>query len=99
MTTGLDHAEALRWDPPGPGSWQLLADHYPRPITAAMAPFLDVWSRETTAYMKNVGMPLEEARMATVNGLPYLTFIVAGGGKIFCLDHMTDAETGVSPTG
>ena len=81
MTTGLDHVEALRWDPPGPGSWQLLADHYPRPITAAMAPFLDVWSRETTAFMKNVGMPLKEARMATVNGLPYLTFIVAGGGK------------------
>jgi rifampicin phosphotransferase len=81
MTTELDHPQVLRWDPPGPGSWELLADHYPRPITAAMVPFLDVWSRETTTFMKNVGMPLEAARMATVNGLPYLTFIVAGGGK------------------
>jgi rifampicin phosphotransferase len=81
MTTEVDSVSALQWEPPGPGSWELLADHYPRPITAAMTPFLDVWSNETTAFMKNVGMPLERARMATVNGLPYLTFIVPGSGK------------------
>jgi rifampicin phosphotransferase len=81
MTIEVERADVLQWDPPGPGSWELLADHYPRPITAAMVPFLDIWSTETTAFMKNVGMPLEAARMATVNGLPYLTFIVAGGGK------------------
>jgi rifampicin phosphotransferase len=56
-----------------------LADHYPRPVSAAMAPFMDVWSRETTAFMRNVGMPIEQARMAAVNGLPYITFAMAGG--------------------
>jgi rifampicin phosphotransferase len=70
--------KTLSWDPPGPGSWTLLADHYTRPLTAAMQPFTEVWSTATTEFLTELGVPIREARMATVNGLPYIAFVTDG---------------------
>ena len=69
----------LTWEPPGPGSWTLLADHYARPVTAAYEAFLPVWESATTAYMREAGVPIREARMVLVNGLPYMAFETEGG--------------------
>jgi rifampicin phosphotransferase len=68
----------LSWEAPGPGSWQLLADHFPRPVTAASAELARVWSEETTAYFQRLGLPIGTATQQTVNGLPYLN--MGGGG-------------------
>jgi hypothetical protein len=73
-------ADSYTWDPPGPGSWSLAADHYPRPITAALAPFNEVWGEVSTAWLFEIGLPIRAARMVTVNGLPYLNFEFEGGG-------------------
>jgi rifampicin phosphotransferase len=72
-------ADSYTWDPPGPGSWSLAADHYPRPITAALAPFNEVWGEVSTAWLFEIGLPIRAARMVTVNGLPYLNFEFEGG--------------------
>ncbi len=70
----------LTWEAPGPGSWQLLADHYPRPVTAAAAPLAEVWTEASTTYMQDLGLPIKSARMVAVNGLPYLSIAPEGGG-------------------
>lgn len=73
--------ETLEWTPPGPGPWELAADHYPRPVTAAMLPTLDVWSEESTAWMTGLGLPIKSVSMRAVNGLPYVTFDDGSGGR------------------
>lgn len=73
--------EPLEWMPPGPGLWELAADHYPRPLTAAMLPFVEVWSQEMTAWMHGLGIPIKSVSMRAVNGLPYVTFDDGSGGR------------------
>lgn len=68
----------LSWEPPGPGSWKLAADHYPRPVTAASAELAPVWSEETTAYFQRLELPIGTATQQLVNGLPYINM---GGGR------------------
>lgn len=69
---------ALTWNPPAKGSWTLAADHYPRPVTAAVTPLMQVWSQASTEYFRELGFPIESARMELVNGLPYVS--MGGGG-------------------
>lgn len=76
----MTRLDDLVWEPPGPGSWQLLADHYPRPVTQAMEPFAEIWSCETTGFLHRLGLPIERAEMAAVNGMPYVSILPAGGG-------------------
>lgn len=78
MTTTAD---TLEWVPPGPGSWTLAADHYPRPITETHKAFLPIWSEATTAFMTQVGFPVEGMRMAEVNGFPYVSMVGEGSAK------------------
>jgi pyruvate,water dikinase len=66
------------WEPPAKGSWTLAADHYPRPVTAAVAPLMHVWSNASTEYFRSLGLPVTSARMELVNGLPYVS--MGGGG-------------------
>jgi rifampicin phosphotransferase len=68
----------LTWRAPGPGSWELQADHFPRPVTPTMQSVVDVWSEATTRYVQDLGLPIREARMATVNGLAYTSFVSEG---------------------
>lgn len=76
-----DAAAELDWTPPGPGSWALAADHYPRPITEAHKAFLPIWSETTTAYIRAVGLPVEGLVMAEVNGFPYVSLVGDSPGK------------------
>lgn len=72
-------AMPLEWTPPGEGSWQIVADHYSRPLTRVMEPWCAVWSAATTEALHAVGLPVERAEMAPVNGIPYLTMHGADG--------------------
>ncbi len=73
-------SDELRWDAPGPGTWELAADHYPRPITACLQEFGVIWSEESTRWMREVGLPIERATMANVNGFAYVSMGEDGGG-------------------
>jgi rifampicin phosphotransferase len=60
------------FEPPGPGSWDLDALHFPRPVTAYWAqmhpePFSLGYGDMTAFY----GVPLQTRRMAYVNGFCY----------------------------
>jgi phosphohistidine swiveling domain-containing protein len=75
--------KALRFDPPGPGSWVQDPVHFPRPITrywAEMHP--EPFARGTAAFMSYYGMPLKAMRMAYVNGIGYHTLEPAPAEEI-----------------
>lgn len=69
------------WAAPGPGSWSLLADHYPRPVTASLEGFCALWSATSTEWMQRSGLPVVAARMVAVNGLPYVSIDTGGGSR------------------
>jgi len=63
---------ALRFEPPGPGSWSLDPVHFPRPATrywAEMHP--EPFRRGTREFMAYYGMPLESLETQYVNGFAY----------------------------
>ncbi len=69
----------LQWTAPGPGTWSLLADHYPRPVTPAVESTMPIWSEVTTAFLADLGLPISQARMRAVNGMAYINFEFQGG--------------------
>ena len=63
---------ALRFEPPGPGSWSLDPVHFPRPATrywAEMHP--EPFRRGTREFMAYYGMPIESLETQYVNGFAY----------------------------
>ena len=65
-------ATELRFEPPGPGSWELDAVHFPRPVTRYWAemhpkPFMRGFSEFTSFY----GMLLDTMAYGYVNGFAY----------------------------
>ncbi|MDE3133039.1 MAG: hypothetical protein KGL15_03130, partial [Acidobacteriota bacterium] len=70
--TAVDPATELRFEPPGPGPWELEDVHFPRPVTrywSEMHPAaLGRGFREFTAYY---GMLLDGLEYAYVNGFAY----------------------------
>ncbi|HEV8275793.1 MAG TPA: hypothetical protein VGQ26_08865, partial [Streptosporangiaceae bacterium] len=63
---------ALRFEPPGPGSWSLDPVHFPRPATrywAEMHP--EPFRRGTHEFMAYYGMPIESLETQYVNGFAY----------------------------
>lgn len=71
-------ADRPRWEPPGPGSWEVAADHYSRPVTAVMRDWPAVWSRATTDMLHELAIPIDAAEMALVNDIPYIAFHAKG---------------------
>ncbi len=72
MTSSGQTATELRWDPPGPGSWELDDVHFPRPVTRYFAerhpePFARGFSEFTSFY----GMLLDRMEFRYVNGFAY----------------------------
>ena len=64
--------QQLTFEPPGPGSWELDALHFPRPVTAYWAemhpePFSLGYGDMTAFY----GVPIQTRRIAYVNGFCY----------------------------
>src|SRR5205823_10936086 len=69
-----EKATDLRFEPPGPGSWELERVHFPRPVTRYWselhpAPFRRGFSEFTRYY----GMLLDTLDYAYVNGFAYNT--------------------------
>jgi phosphohistidine swiveling domain-containing protein len=81
--TSRDTATELRFEPPGPGSWELDPVHFPRPMTRYWTemhpePFSRGF-REFTAYY---GMLFNGLEMAYVNGFAYKTMVPVPDGEV-----------------
>ena len=79
MTTA-ESAPELRFEPPGPGSWNLDAVHFPRPVTRYWtemhpAPF----RRGFREFARYYGMVIDGLETAYVNGFAYNTDAAGAG--------------------
>src|SRR4029450_8276487 len=71
-----DTLTELRFDPPGPGSWELDAVHFPRPVTRYFTevppePFMRGFGEFTRYY----GMLIGHLAYQYVNGFAYKTVV------------------------
>jgi rifampicin phosphotransferase len=78
-----DTLTELRFDPPGPGSWELDAVHFPRPVTRYFTeihpgPFRRGFSEFTRYY----GMLFETLEMRYVNGFAYKTVVPVADAEV-----------------
>ncbi len=73
MTTARKDPE-LRFDPPGPGTWELDPVHLPRPATRYwMEVHPEPFKRGTHEFCENYGLLIDGLEMAYVNGFGYKT--------------------------
>ena len=71
MTTEKKDA-VLRFDPPGPGTWELDPVHFPRPATRYwMEVHPESFKRGTHEFAENYGLLIDGLEMAYVNGFGY----------------------------
>lgn len=71
---GSDAAAELRFEPPGPGTWELDPVHFPRPVTRYWAEtHPEAAGRGTREFARYYGMLLGSLEMAYVNGFCYHT--------------------------
>lgn len=78
-----DGTSALRFEPPGPGSWNLDPVHFPRPVTrywSEMHP--EPFRRGTHEFMAYYGTPLDALETQYVNGFAYNTMRPAPDDEI-----------------
>lgn len=71
--TRTDTASEIRFEPPGPGSWERDAVHFPRPMTrywTATQP--DACKRGTREFTQGYGMVLDCLEYRYVNGFAYM---------------------------
>jgi pyruvate,water dikinase len=67
-------ASELRFDPPGPGSWELDPVHFPRPATRYYAEtHPEPFRRGTQEFARFYGMLIDGLEYRYVNGFPYKT--------------------------
>src|SRR5215204_4248287 len=79
--SSVESASELRFDPPGPGSWDLDAVHFPRPVTRYWAevhpePFMRGF-RECTRFY---GLLMDTLENRYVNGFVYKTVLPIAEG-------------------
>ncbi len=73
MTTGDATAPNPRFDPPGPGRWEALADHFPRPLTPEYQTILQTGFVEGYAPVcARYGLPLRTILLRLVHGHVYI---------------------------
>ncbi len=71
---GSDEGSELHFDSPGPGTWELDAVHFPRPVTRYWADtHPEAAGRGTREFARYYGMLLGGLEMAYVNGFCYHT--------------------------
>jgi len=78
-----DGTNALKYEPPGPGSWNLDPVHFPRPVTrywSEMHP--EPFRRGTHEFLAYYGTPLDALEMQYVNGFAYTTMRPAPDDEI-----------------
>jgi pyruvate,water dikinase len=72
--TGSEKAEELRFEAPGPGTWELDPVHFPRPVTRYWTEIHpEASGRGTREFARFYGMLLGSLEMAYVNGFCYHT--------------------------
>ncbi len=72
--SGAQTQTELRFEPPGPGSWELDAVHFPRPVTRYWAEtHPEPFERGVSDFTSFYGMLLGSLGMAYVNGFAYKT--------------------------
>lgn len=72
-TTGTTTDDAIRFEPPGPGSWFLLADHFPDPVTPQYAAvWIPTMSGANATLAERYGIPLAGIDGASLHGYLYL---------------------------
>ena len=71
-----DTLNELRFDPPGPGSWEIDAVHFPRPVTRYWAELHpEPFARGSGEFMRYYGILLERLAHEYVNGFAYKTAV------------------------
>jgi phosphohistidine swiveling domain-containing protein len=81
--SSVESATALQFEPPGPGSWNLDAVHFPRPVTRYWtemhpAPF----QRGFREFARYYGMVIDGLETAYINGFAYNTMRPAPDAEI-----------------
>jgi len=69
--TDTESEAGLRFEPPGPGTWELDPVHFPRPVTRYLATNSHSFRRGTAEVMAYYGMPVEAMVSGVVNGFMY----------------------------
>jgi len=70
--TPTGRATDLRFEPPGPGFWELDPVHFPRPATRYWIEIHPAaFKRGTSEFARNYGMLIDALEMAYVNGFAY----------------------------
>ena len=81
--SSVDTAGRFRFDPPGPGSWDLDAVHFPRPVTrywAEMHP--EPFKRGFREFTRYYGMLIDGLEYAYVNGFCYKTMLPVAESEV-----------------
>jgi pyruvate,water dikinase len=70
--TNTGRTDALRFDPPGPGFYELDPVHFPRPATRYWAEVHPAaFKRGTSEFARNYGMLIDGLEMSYINGFAY----------------------------
>lgn len=81
--TGSDVTEELRFEPPGPGTWELDPVHFPRPVTRYWTEIHpEAAGRGTREFAKFYGLLLGGLEMAYVNGFCYHTMVPVAEAEV-----------------
>jgi len=81
--SSVDTAGRFRFDPPGPGSWDLDAVHFPRPVTrywAEMHP--EPFKRGFREFTRYYGMLIDGLEYAYINGFCYKTMLPVAESEV-----------------
>src|SRR5882724_11370967 len=82
MTTA-DTATELRFEPPGPGSWQQDPVHFPRPLTRYfMETHPAAFKQGTNDFARFYGMLIDGLQIGYVNGFGYNQVMAAADAEV-----------------
>jgi pyruvate,water dikinase len=81
--SSIETSSQLRFDPPGPGSWDIDAVHFPRPVTrywSGMHP--EPFKRGFREFTRNYGMLIDGLEYAYIDGFCYKRVVPAPESEI-----------------
>ena len=83
--TNAETTTELRFEPPGPGSWELETVHLPRPVTQYwIETHPEAFKRGVRDFTSFYGMLLDTLEMAYVNAFAYKTVRPVAICFMFC---------------
>ena len=82
MPTGSDPPPSVRWDAPGPGTWELDTTHFdPRSSRIARDLMIEAVEGGLGTGFELMGAPLKTMQAAFVNGRMYFRLVPLVGGS------------------